>query len=425
MSFAQADWAAVARASLVVAFALAGCEQIAGIERRTYRGDGGVDDGGLGEVEYPSQQECDDFCGVVEESCNETAGVFAYKSMTKYCNSLCLHLPRASSPQKVSGTHSFECRQREAENAFGQRGDPDEGVQSCRSASAGGAPYCGSNCEAYCQLFADICADTPTKPRENCLEECAALASDDTLDADKSFSSNNADTVECRLSHLGAAATAKVNESVEETALHCEHAGIYVDKLSPCMTATPRCRDYCALTMKTCHNEGDADLRQYETEQDCLNVCAKGLTNSAELKPNSTQDKDQDTVACRRYHAYNALLFDRPYHCNHAGPGGDGHCDFLCPAYCRLVKKTCEKNGYAENFPGGDKECETECAKIPAIANLIAMDKKQADLQYNVGLGLKGGNTIQCRLYHASKAIGAEDKECAAALGLKASVCNP
>jgi hypothetical protein len=410
--------------TLFVGLALTGCEQIAGIERRRYLGDGGLRDGGPEQFDYPSKAQCDEFCGVVTESCNETSGVFAYKKDTQYCNSLCRHLPKARDPGNADGTNSFECRKREADNAFGQKGDPDEGAQSCRSTGAGGAPYCGSNCEAYCQLFANVCADTPTKPREDCLEECEALASDDSLDADKSFSNNDADTVECRLSHLGAAATAKVAGSTGETALHCEHASIYVDKLSPCMTATPRCTDYCELTMNTCHNKGEEDLRQYETLQDCLNVCAKGPVNSLELEAGKTQDKDRDTVACRRYHAYNALLFDRPYHCNHAGPAGDGHCGDLCTSYCQLVKKACERNGYNQDFPNGDEQCKAQCEMIPAVAALKQADKPIADLKYNVGLGQAGKDTIQCRLYHTSKAFGSPATECEHALGRTGSKCD-
>lgn len=383
---------------------LGACEQIVGIEERKVTTDGGVEREAGGDVENPTQQQCDEYCGLLEEGCTpETSGLYAYRKDTDYCDKLCLKLPLATDPSATKSGHSFECRLAQAKDAKTLKNDPGEGAANCKRAGAGGDGTCGSNCEAYCQLFTDICSETDFKPRENCLEECSKLRDDDSVDADDSFA-NNIDTVQCRLTHLGAASSASPQD-------HCQHASIYVDGYTPCISPTPRCADYCALTMNVCNDEGEDDHRQYETLQDCLNTCNMGLTNSLPLMEGETQDKNRDTVACRRYHAYNALLIDK-VHCNHAGPGGDGHCSFICPAYCSLVKAAC-KAGYDAEYRN-DAECEKECADAFFGGNTDI--KKQVDLGYNVGTGKAGGNTIQCRLYYASKAFGSPT-QCTSALG--------
>ncbi|HEX6241016.1 MAG TPA: hypothetical protein VFZ61_08985, partial [Polyangiales bacterium] len=304
---------------------LAACKQIAGIEERKLNvdGDGGVADAST-EIENPTEEQCDEYCSLLGEGCTtETSGVLAYRA--DYCKTLCLKLPKAAVATDNKAGHSFECRLDQARSASLLKGDPGEGAANCKRAGAGGDGTCGSNCEAYCQLFKDICSETPTKPRENCLEECSKLRDDDSTDADFSFS-NSIDTVQCRLTHLGAASLAAPND-------HCEHAAIYLDKYGPCMSATPRCEDYCAFTMNVCNDEGEEDLRQYVNLQECLNTCNKGYTTSLPPVDGQSQDKDQDTTACRRYHVYNAMLIDK-VHCNHAGPGGDGHCGPICTNYC-------------------------------------------------------------------------------------------
>ena len=194
------------------------------------------------------------------------------------------------------------------------------------------------------------------------------------------------------------------------------HASIYVDGYNPCISPTPRCEDYCAFTMNVCNDEDGEDLRQYESLQECMNTCTKGYTNSLPKVEGQTQDKDQDTTACRRYHVYNALLIDK-VHCNHAGPGGDGHCGPICANYCKLVKAAC-KEGYDAEYRD-DQQCRDECAA--AYFPNVTDAKKQADVEYNVGMAQRG-DTIQCRLFHTSQAFS-RPTECTAALG--GGDCSP
>jgi hypothetical protein len=396
-------------ASAALALSLLGllaCQQIAGIERRSFAArDGGAGDA-ASELQYPNEDQCTKYCALLSEGCSEsTSGVFAYKKDTDYCTKLCAHLPLATS--KLLKSHSFECRLDQAMKAFTVKGDPNEGSGNCKSAGAGGNGTCGTNCEAYCQMFADVCEDYPQ--RSNCMSECLTLRDDDSSDADNAFS-NNVDTLQCRLTHLGAAAS--------DPDTHCAHAAIYTpDVYTPCMSAKPRCEDYCAFTQNVCTQTDTQDLRQYESVQECLEVCSKGLTDLPAPAENK-QDTNRDTLACRKYHTYNALINDT-YHCNHAGPTGDGHCGKICPAYCKLVKAACS-DGYAKEYPSGDAACQERCATF--LGNKA--EDKQLDLGYSVSEGQKNGPTIQCRFYHTVKAFSKPNDECNSALGLQAGDCD-
>ncbi|HEX6245039.1 MAG TPA: hypothetical protein VFZ61_29160, partial [Polyangiales bacterium] len=74
-------------------------------------------------------------------------------------------------------------------------------------------------------------------------------------------------------------------------------------------------------------------------------------------------------------------------------------------------KKAC-KAGYDAEYRD-DEQCRKECkeAYFPSVDD----EKKQADIDYNVGMAQRG-NTIQCRLFHTSQAF-TRPTECTAALG--------
>lgn len=404
MSSVQTRWALAG--AMVVGLWTTGCRQIAGIEERSFEGDAGSSDAGADQFKPPSPEACSAYCEKLEKGCTEnTSGVYAYRKDTMYCQSLCPFLSSASDKSLKGNT--FECRDQQAQFAFNVASDKREGETNCRAAGAGGNGECGSNCESYCQLYERICAEDGPAPREQCLDECKMLHDDPTIDADFSFS-NSVDTVQCRLTHLGAAA-------LGDRGAHCEHASIYVDKKTPCYTETPRCEDYCDMVMKVCTDASTPPLKQYESESECLTVCRKGMVNSVPLTSDETQDKVHDTLACRRYHTYNAFLIGKS-HCTHAGPSGDGHCSPVCSVYCKMVKSACGTE-FTTAF-GNDEGCEKSCREV-----LGEDAEKQADIGYSVAMGEEGGNTIQCRIYHTVKAFS-KSSECQAAVGA-AAPCKP
>jgi hypothetical protein len=55
----------------------------------------------------------------------------------------------------------------------------------------------------------------------------------------------------------------------------------------------------------------------------------------------------------------------------------------------------------------------------------IDEEDEQLDLHYNVETGKQPGNTIQCRLYHTTKAFRTPAVSCNSALGLATGACAP
>jgi hypothetical protein len=384
--------------------AASGCQKIAGIEEAKYFGDGGAEDGGSdAELNFPDAGQCEEYCNVVKSACPTT-----FKDEA-YCDKLCPNLPLAEKAGAKTG-NTFECRLDQLKTA--QAIGSEDSREHCLRAGPGGDGVCGSNCDSYCQLFSTICGDRPQLAND-CVNQCEKLVSDPTVDGAAAFGAQ-LDTVQCRLAHLSAAAFAPDP--------HCEHASIYIDKLTPCYTATPNCDDYCGLMQNVCTKDGGSDgenMQQYESFEDCRALCVKGLVTSEPLLSTETQDKIRDTLACRRYHVYNHLLF-KGSHCEHAGPGGDGHCGRICPAYCRLVKAACA-DGYTMKYGSNDAACVTECSGVIEIPE----EDDQVDLHYNVETGKQPGNTIQCRLYHTTKAFRTPAMSCNSALGLADSACGP
>jgi hypothetical protein len=191
---------------------------------------------------------------------------------------------------------------------------------------------------------------------------------------------------------------------------HCPHATLRPANGTPCLSVEPNCDDYCGMLMNTC---AGANVTQYESLNDCLAVCKK-------FTPSMAPDPTEDTLACRRYHTYNSLGKSAAAqdHCDHAGPGGDGHCGKMCPAYCKLVASVCSDD-FDSAFPGGDRECRDKCAVVMEQRD----EAKQADVGYSVAEGKRGGNTIQCRLYYTTKAA-LDPTQCASALGRAGGECT-
>ncbi len=384
---------------LSLTFLLAACQQIVGLEERQYAaeaGDGGGRDGGANAA-GPSADECADYCGVLATTCTPENKTSAYP-MADFCTALCPHL--LYMPGAVQG-NNFQCRLASAHAAEAVMSVPSETVESCRDASPGGFGFCGSNCESYCQLYDSICGKNDTQPAEQCVAMCSTLRDDRSYNASDAYS-GGVDSIQCRLAHLSAAAKAQTP--------HCQHAQIIRGAVTDPCVEPANCNDYCNFVMNVCKDQ----YLQYETTADCLSVC-----NSGSIDMGTVGDTSEDTLNCRVYHTYNALRTLGGGHCYHAGPGGDGHCGQVCPAYCKHAKGACGAE-YTSTFPGGDADCLKNCAGVVGTDDTT----KQVDLTYDVATGKRGGNNIQCRLYHTTKAFS-NTSECASALGLAGGSCAP
>jgi len=157
--------------------------------------------------------------------------------------------------------------------------------------------------------------------------------------------------------------------------------------------AAPTCEGYCTTLMAACGDSG-ADA-QYPNEAQCLATCAAFPTDVA----------TGNSLACRNDHAALAATAGVDPHCDHAGPAGLGPCGGACAAYCSLMMEFC-----ASEF-ADVPTCLAECETVP--------EGNPSDFVYPA----PGGDTVSCRLAHASNAALDPTLHCPHAAG--AAPCAP
>jgi hypothetical protein len=375
--------------------ALGACQAIAGIEDRHYQP---VDLGAAGaNSDGGNSPECIEYCNQAKSTCQTALDGTVVPSGILYlsddaCLATCKNMPLSGADQ-----NSVACRMQQL--GFVETGEDVETY--CANAGPGGNGACGSNCENYCHLFASACQDEFKKyslaalegedGTAVCVRKCLGLADTELFDSTKSATGNYyGDTLQCRLVHT--------SSSMLDPATHCSHAELKPSegKCQDDLMATPDCKKFCHLERIEC-----ADFPMYESDAQCQAVCNA-------LPRGHVGDQSENTVGCRMYHSYNALL-DPKNHCTHTGPGGDGHCvtgepdTGACESYCLLLEKACESD-FAASFTD-QAACQDECVKLDGSAA-------------NAGYTLSAkGNNLQCRLLNVSRALSDPSKYCAAAQG--------
>ncbi|WP_437675711.1 hypothetical protein [Sorangium sp. So ce131] len=333
-----------------------GCEVIAGIEDRTFTS--------------PVSEQCASYCATVMQSCTGEHQVY---STIETCQGVCALLDPGD-PLEPAG-NTVACRAHQASLAASTR----ELAVHCPRSGPGGDGFCGSDCESYCALYAGACS--PEIPaQEDCIARCEGLKDAEMFDV---IANHDGDTLQCRLVHVSSATV--------EPAEHCEHARLV--PVAPCADpagTAPVCEEYCQLVMAAC--QGDHAV--YESTAQCLAVCEA-------LPPGSTDQRTENTVGCRKSHAYSALL-DPVTHCTHAGPGGDGHCGSSaapetgstgdCTAYCTLLEAACKM---AFDYDFADlAECELACSGLEGAGPETGYAVVSAEQ-----------TALDCRLLHVSRAF--------------------
>lgn len=155
------------------------------------------------------------------------------------------------------------------------------------------------------------------------------------------------------------------------------------------------CASYCALVTTNC----TATNAQYADMAECMTQCT-----AAAIPAGTDGMTDGNTLGCRIYHSGVAAT-DPDTHCVHAGLSGGAVCGTICEAYCSLIQGAC--TGDNQQYPDSDA-CLRACADLPATGALGATD----------------GDTVQCRLYHASAAIGDAVTHCPHAGASGGGVCG-
>ena len=170
--------------------------------------------------------------------------------------------------------------------------------------------------------------------------------------------------------------------------------------LPACQTSTNLCTSYCNQVMASCVR----DLAQYTSLRNCEAVCSR-------LPAGAVGDDKVNTVQCRIKQAQLAADLSQPdkvIACPGAGPGGNGLCGGNCEGACTIITESCTDNNLEYPDLGS---CETECQGITDQNTFNATMTSMSE-----------GNTVQCRLWHASAAAEAAVPHCNHAAG--ASPCS-
>jgi len=346
----------LATLSLALGLAL-GCQSIAGIEDRHY------------EPGVTGSPACEAYCTQVMDACSGSLAAYPDRDT---CILTCAALPSG----ETVNDDSLECRTDQAGLAA-TTGEPEV---HCKGAGPFGAGTCGSTCHSYCNLLAAACPDA-LADISNCETLCSGLRSDGEYDL---ASLSAGDNVECRVAHATLA--------FQDPDTHCPAAAMKSAVCADPKDGAPSCEDYCKLVTTACTGENSP----YESSAQCLAVCAK-------LDKGTNGDTSENTVGCRKYHAYNAVAAPAQ-HCPHAGPGGDGHCgEDNCESYCKLLSATCASD-FAKLYTD-ETTCRSQCATLVGAGDDVWAKTP------------KVGNNVRCRLINAARAAEDPTTHCAAAAG--------
>ena len=296
--------------------------------------------------------------------CGDACEVYCDRAMTncgdlyadaETCMNICATFRDDGAPNAVDG-NSVQCRTYHANLPAA-----DNPGLHCGHASLTGGDTCGDYCEVYCDNIEGNCGDFNQYPdRASCMGACAGMNADGE---DTAVSGNS---LQCRIYHSGYPAQLQAD-------LHCTHAGVTGGGVGGC--GDNGCAAYCDQIMANCPGA-------YDSEVACEQACAQ-MPNDGEWDA-----VDGNSVQCRTYHASFPAAANAELHCPHAALGGGDTCadgGDSCEFYCDLMEANC-----AGTFEDRGA-CLSTCAEYE--------DGAPGDI---------GGDTRECRIYHASFPAAAE-----------------
>jgi hypothetical protein len=148
---------------------------------------------------------------------------------------------------------------------------------------------------------------------------------------------------------------------------------------------TLSCATYCANIDANCTGA----LKQYAMVGQCMATCA--FFEEGEFDATTG-----NTLGCRDYHA-KAAEAAPDIHCIHAGPTGGtaNQCGEICESFCTIALAACT---------GANEAYDDMAACMTACGAFETEDAYDA--------GDTTGNTIECRMYHATVASTTPDVHC-------------
>ena len=331
---------------------------------------------GGGGVCSPEGGDCATYCDLMGANCPDVYGDEGT------CVLACLDFNEGVEAWGDAGGDTLQCRIYHASGPAA--GAPED---HCPHAAPDGGGVCvepeePTPCDAYCDLMADNCGGV-YPDRDACMATCALFPEGGEPNEDGDVVAGN--SVECRTYHAGVA--------VENGELHCPHASANGGG-----TCGEYCENYCHVIGQTCTGDDEA----YADNDACMAACAAMPDDGA------TDAIDGNSVQCRTYHAtFPAALLGAGDHCPHASVNGGGVCGDYCEAYCDQAMANC--GGDQIIYPNRD-DCVAACGAMPSDGDWNAT----------------GGNSVQCRTYHASSpAAGAPADHCPhAGIASDAGVCG-
>jgi len=179
----------------------------------------------------------------------------------------------------------------------------------------------------------------------------------------------------------------------------------------PDVSYSQTCNDYCDLEFKNCPGL----VGQYDTRRTCLETCT-ALDQSANYSRLTTGN----TISCRIKFLNQAPKVqgsqpDLQQACSRGGPGGGDTCTMApdapdCEGYCAIYRSACKGDstnpfvslGLSNDNAGTQSECIAKCQGIPPMPNP----------GYTSEAGVGSGDTLGCRLFYATAAVGNPDANC-------------
>gem|GEM_PF-423280 len=316
---------------------------------------------------------CDNYCHLANTNCTGGDAL----SFTTDCATDCAAFTDTGDPGDTSGD-TVQCRIYH----LGVAGDDAQGGAAVHCPHGGPTPTAQCvdatptepSCDAYCTAITATCTGNNAQyaDYDDCLAYC-------TIEAQLplgTLADTNVNTVGCRQYHVDAAVTSSNPD------LHCPHAGPSGGNFCGSW-----CDNYCHLANTNCTG---GDALSFTT--DCATDCA-AFTDTGD-----PGDTSGDTVQCRIYHlgvAGDDGQGGAAVHCPHGGPTPTAQCVDVTPTgptcenYCSTYFTNCgaEENNQYTN--------EADCLAFCAASGIPTGTDPLTET---------GGNTVACRIYHATAA---------------------